>query len=104
MAFHEIQKEVDDWAGQFKTPYWHPFEQLARLTEEVGEIARELNHEFGPKKKKVTEEENELGAEIADALFTLVALANSQKINLDEVWRAMMTKLVTRDATRWEKK
>ena len=37
-----MQKEVDDYIKQFKTGYFSPLGQLARLTEEVGELAREL--------------------------------------------------------------
>lgn len=36
MAFSEIQKQVDDWASQYKVPYWQPHEILARLMEERG--------------------------------------------------------------------
>ena len=52
MSLKKIQKEVDTWASQYKTGYWKPHEILARLTEEVGELAREINHVYGPKKKK----------------------------------------------------
>ena len=61
MPLKDIQKQVDEWAKQFKFPYWKPHEILARLTEETGELAREINHIYGPKKKKSTEELNEMG-------------------------------------------
>lgn len=95
-----LQKEVDDWAGQYDPKYWQPLEILARLTEETGELARELNHRFGAKRKKSTEATAEIGDEIADIFFTLICLANSQNLNLDESWNQMMTKLTTRDANR----
>lgn len=47
-----MQTEVDDYIGQFKTGYFSPLANLARLTEEVGELAREINHYHGEKKKK----------------------------------------------------
>ena len=77
MSLREIQKQVDEWIGQHQMGYWPPLEQMARLTEEVGELARELNHRFGSKKKKGTEADNDLGDEIADVIFTLVCLANA---------------------------
>lgn len=104
MAFKEVQKDVDDWTNQYKYPYWQPLEILARLTEETGELARELNHMFGAKKKKPTEDKKELSLEIADVIFTLFCLANSQGINLDEAWKGTMDKCYGRDKDRYEKK
>lgn len=100
----KIQRDVDGWVSQYKVGYFKPHEILARLIEEVGEIAREINHRWGPKKKKKTEQKHELGDEIADAIFTLVCLANSQKIDLDNSWKRMMKKLQTRDEKRYQKK
>lgn len=105
MAFKEAQKEVDNWIiGPKKFGYFKPLEILARLMEEVGELARELNHRFGPKKKKATEDTKEVGDEIADVIFTLICLANSLHINLDKSFDKMMDKLNGRDKDRWEKK
>ena len=36
-----MQEEVDAYIQQFKTGYFQPLAQMARLTEEVGELARE---------------------------------------------------------------
>lgn len=104
MALKKIQKEVDDWIKKFKIGYFKPLEILARLAEEVGELARELNHRFGPKKKKATENSKEIGDEIVDVIFTLICLANSLHINLDKFFKKMMDKLNERDKDRWEKK
>ena len=88
----------------YETPYWHPLSQLARLLEESGELARLLNHLYGDKPKKQSEARQELGGEIADVLFTLVCLANSQSINLDEELQKVIQKAQTRDADRFKKK
>jgi len=104
MTFKKIQKEVDEWVGQYKLGYFKPLENLARLTEEVGEVARELNHKFGPKKKKETEAKGDLEEEVADVIYTVVCLANSLGIDLDRAWNKVMKKLYTRDKDRWEKK
>jgi len=42
----KVQKDIDDWVTQYKIGYWKPHEILARLTEEVGELAREINHSY----------------------------------------------------------
>jgi len=61
----EAQRRVDDWIGQFEEGYWHPLAQLARLVEEVGELARDVNHRFGPKPRKAEEEDQDLAMELA---------------------------------------
>jgi len=57
---------------------------VARLSEETGEVAREINHLFGVKKKKEDEKKNSLGQELTDVIFTVVCMANSQNIDLQE--------------------
>jgi len=100
----KFQKQVDDWVTQYEIGYFKPLEVLARLTEEVGELARELNHRFGPKKKKTEEQNNDLGDEIADVIFTLTCLANSQGIDIDKHLKRVIEKCYGRDKDRWEKK
>ena len=99
-----IQKEVNELISQYKVGYFKPLEILARLVEEVGETARELNHLFGPKKKKASEETQELGDEMADIIYTLACLANSLNIDLDKHFDRVMNKYKERDKDRWEKK
>jgi NTP pyrophosphatase (non-canonical NTP hydrolase) len=60
---------------------------LARLTEETGELAREINHLYSPKKKKSSEETKELSNEISDIIFILSCLANSLSLDLDESFK-----------------
>jgi len=104
MSLSDTQNDVDKWAQQFKIPYWQPLEILARLTEETGELARELNHRYGPKRKKPGEDAREIGQEISDIVMTLCCLANSHGINLDEYWKGTMDKLYGRDNERFERK
>ena len=104
MSFKNIQKQVDDWADQYKVKYWEPHEIMARLMEEVGEVAREVNHLYGPKKKKPGEKDGDLGEEVADVIFTLCCLANSKGIDLDESFGRVMDKCYGRDKDRYEKK
>lgn len=103
MSFREAQLSVDEWISQFSNGYWKPLAMLARVTEEVGELARELNHRYGEKPKKPDEPEGDLPMEIADIMFVLLALANSLEIDMDEAWKKMMIKYQTRDGDRWDK-
>jgi NTP pyrophosphatase (non-canonical NTP hydrolase) len=104
MSFAPIQQEVDEWISQFEEGYFPPLPMLARLTEEVGELARVLMHRYGGKKPKEGEDAGDPGEEIADAMFVLVCLANSLEIDLDRAFAAMMEKYRARDANRWTKR
>ncbi|OHA88387.1 MAG: nucleotide pyrophosphohydrolase [Candidatus Zambryskibacteria bacterium RIFCSPHIGHO2_01_FULL_43_25] len=101
---NNLQKQVDDWVKQYKVEYFKPLEILARLTEEVGELARELNHIYGPKKKKSSEDKKEMADEMGDIIFTIICLANSHKVDLDDSFKKVMDKCYGRDKDRWEKK
>lgn len=104
MSFAPIQQEVDQWISQFEEGYFPPLALLARLTEEVGELARVLMHQYGGKKPKVGEAPGDAADEIADSVFVLICLANSMNIDLDRAFAAMMKKFRDRDAERWTKK
>ncbi len=104
MSLKETQKQVNDWVDQYKIGYWEPHEILARLTEEVGELAREINHLYGPKKKKDSENIRDMSDEMADIIFTVVCLANSKNVDLDEAFKNTMDKCYGRDKNRFEKK
>ena len=104
MSLREAQETVDRWIGQYREGYFSPLTNLARLTEEVGELAREINHRFGEKTKKQEEAEGSLAMELADVLFVVICLANSQGIDLDDAFAQMMRKVNARDAARWTRK
>lgn len=101
MSLTEAQQRVDGWVSQFEEGYFHPMTNLARLTEEVGELAREINHRFGQKTKKSEEAEGDLAMELADILFVLICIANREGIDLEEAFDRMMAKVDVRDTTRW---
>jgi NTP pyrophosphatase (non-canonical NTP hydrolase) len=101
MKISEAQQAVDAYVGQFKEGYWPPLSNLARLMEEVGELARELNHRYGHKPKKADEPEQDLGMELADILFVVIAIANEQKIDLQAAFEAVLDKYQVRDRDRW---
>ena len=104
MSLAEYQKWLDDTVQPYEKPYWSPLSILARLTEEVGEVARILNHQYGDKPKKPGEEHELLEDELADVIYAVLALANSQKISLDEPLKKAIAKLETRDSERFKKK
>ena len=103
MRIGEAQEAVDRYIGQFAEGYWPPLTNLARLVEEVGELARELNDRFGQKTKKPGESEQDLALELADILFVLIALANEQRIDLEDAFRRVLDKYERRDADRWKR-
>ena len=104
MEIEALQREVDAYIGQFKEGYFPPLVNLARLTEEVGELARELNHRHGKKTRKADEPEGDVALELADILFVVVVLANQLDVDLREAMERTLTKYRVRDADRWERK
>ena len=74
MSFAPIQQEVDEWISQFEEGYFPPLPMLARLTEEVGELARALR----------TGDRANLLHEFGDVLAWLTSLANLEEVDLDE--------------------
>ena len=104
LTLREAQERVDAWISQFEEGYWPPLSNLARLIEEVGELAREMNHRFGHKPKKPDEPEQDLAMELADILFVLLVIANEQKIDLDEALGRVLEKYRLRDSDRWTRK
>ena len=91
LAVH--QSRVDAWISQFEAGYFHPLTNLARLSEEVGELAREVNHRFGQKTKKAEEPEGDLAMEMADILFVLICMANREGIDLEAAFDRMIALL-----------
>ena len=104
MPIRDYQQRVDRWISQFEEGYFHPLTNMARLTEEVGELAREVNHRFGQKTKKKEEQDGDLGMEMADIIFVLICMANREGIDLDQAFDRMMEKVEKRDTSRWTRK
>ena len=99
-----LQKEVDLYINSFKEGYFPPMELVARLTEELGELSREVQHVYGMKKKKNSEAVRSLEEETGDLLFVLICFANSQGISLEKALKNVIEKFKERDADRWTKK
>ncbi|MCL5116835.1 MAG: nucleotide pyrophosphohydrolase [Firmicutes bacterium] len=104
MTIQEMQAAVDAWISQFQEGYFSPEVMMLRLAEELGELSREVNHVYGPKRKKPSEPEGSIAMELGDMLFVLVSFANSLGLDLDTVFRDVMGKFQTRDKNRWTRK
>lgn len=90
--------------SSMKSRIGEPLSILARITEEIGEVARLLNHLYGDKPKKTTESRQELDEEIADVVYALICLANWEHINLDSALQNVLTKAKARDRDWFKKK
>src|SRR3989344_1557382 len=101
MSLKNIQKQVDEWVKQYPEGYWEPHAIVTHAMEELGEVAREIHHIHGPKKRKKTEDDGDLGGEIADVMFSIICLANKHNIDLDASWEKGMAKRNGRDKDRF---
>ncbi|WP_249871851.1 nucleotide pyrophosphohydrolase [Oceanobacillus saliphilus] len=95
---------MDNYISQYKEGYFSPLAMMARLTEETGELAREVNHYYGEKPKKASEKENTIEEELGDIIFVIACFANSLEIDLSESFDMAMSKIETRDKDRWTRK
>jgi len=98
MTLDELQAGVDSWINEHGG-YWDKFQILARLTEELGEIASALQRTEGLRPRKT---EVDLGSEVGDLLFTLAAFANVNDLKLSECLGQVMEKYQIRDSRAWK--
>lgn len=102
-TLRDVQQEIDHQIKEeWQSYYWSPLSSLARLIEEVGELAREINHRYGEKPKKSSEVQSTIADELGDILYITASLANSLHIDLDEAFDQVMAKYRHRDTTRWQ--
>lgn len=100
----DIQTLTDEYISQFKEGYFSPLALMARLSEETGELAREINHYYGEKPKKQTENIKTVEEEVGDILFVLACFANSLDFQLSDAFQQSIEKFETRDKNRWTRK
>ena len=91
----KIDKFIKNHGG-----YWPPLSMLSALMEEIGELAREINHLEGFKPKKTTET-LDIGEELGDILFAIICLANFYNIDLNEKIIQVIDKYRKRDSKRF---
>ena len=87
----QIQAFVDAWIKQ-RGQYWSPLSQFARLAEEVGELGRELNFQFGEKPRAAKDAAGSITDELGDVLFIVILLANYLGIDLASALAATLEK------------
>ncbi len=105
MTLQEAQKQVDDWIKKYGVRYFNELTNMAVLTEEVGEVARIIARRYGEQSEKESDKNKDLGEELADVLFVLIAIANQTDIDLQKAWDNRMVKKTERDKTRhWDNK
>jgi NTP pyrophosphatase (non-canonical NTP hydrolase) len=95
-----LQEEVDQWIKTIGVRYFNELTNTAILMEEVGELARLMARSYGEQSFKASDQDRDLGEEMADVLWVLVCLANQTGVNLEEAWNAKMEKRTQRDLTR----
>ncbi|HEX9095058.1 MAG TPA: nucleotide pyrophosphohydrolase [Candidatus Dormibacteraeota bacterium] len=86
-----IQRFLDTWIKR-RGAYWSPLSQYARLAEEVGELGRELNFQFGDKPRAAKDAGGSVTDELGDVLFIVVLLANYLGIDLVAALRGTLEK------------
>lgn len=100
MTIEEAQKKVDDWIKTYGVRYFNELTNMAVLTEEVGELARIMARTYGDQSFKNSEEDNNLGDEIADVLWVLICIANQTGIDLTDAFKKNIKKKTLRDSHR----
>lgn len=99
MTLSGAQKLVDQWVKTYGVRYFSELTNMAILTEEVGELARQMARTYGDQSFKQGETPN-LGDEMADVLWVLLCLANQTGIDLEEELRRNFEKKTSRDKNR----
>lgn len=104
ISLRDAQAIIDEWITSIGIRYYDPLTNTAILMEEVGEVARLMARLYGEQSFKRPEDAatatDDLGDEMADVLFVLLALANQCDIDLTERLTANLVKKTKRDAVR----
>jgi NTP pyrophosphatase (non-canonical NTP hydrolase) len=99
-SLREAQDQVDQWIKTIGIRYFSELTNLAILTEEVGELARIIARKFGDQSEKPSDVGADLGDEMADVLWVLMALANQTGVDLSDALARNIEKKTQRDAER----
>ncbi|XZF16642.1 nucleotide pyrophosphohydrolase [Chitinophagaceae bacterium MMS25-I14] len=100
ITLRDAQQRVDEWIKTIGVRYFGELTNLGILMEEVGELSRLMVRTYGEQSFKKTDENRELGDEMADVLWVLLCLANQTGVDLTEALEKNMEKKTKRDATR----
>ena len=69
----------------------------------MGEVARIISRKYGEQSYKKSDEEVDLGDELADVLFVVMCLANQTGIDLESALKKNLAKKTNRDAERHQR-
>ena len=100
MTIEEAQHSVDQWIKDFGVRYFSELTNMAILTEEVGEVARIMARKYGDQSFKSSDNDKDLGDELADVMFVLICIANQTGVNLTDAIQKNMLKKTERDKDR----
>ena len=100
LTLREAQNQVHRWIQTVGVRYFNELTNLAILTEEVGELARILARRYGEQSEKPSDACRDLGDEMADVLWVLLALANQTGVDLTSALEANVAKKTHRDQDR----
>ncbi len=100
LTIEEYQRMVDDWVHTLGVRYFSELSILAQMMEETGEVARIVSRRYGDQSFKKSDEDHDLGDELADVLFAIVCLANRTGIDLSQAIRKNLEKKTKRDKDR----
>ena len=92
MTIRTAQETVDEWINTIGIRYYNELTNTAILMEEVGEVARIMARKYGEQSFKKSDEEVDLGDEMADVLWVLICLANQTGIDLTEAFNKNLEK------------
>ncbi|PIR44862.1 MAG: hypothetical protein COV10_02460 [Candidatus Vogelbacteria bacterium CG10_big_fil_rev_8_21_14_0_10_51_16] len=85
IRFSHWQHEIDQWFSDKGWEYWSDEEIVSQLAEGVGELAKEVKHRFGDKKKRSDEQDGDLAGELGDIMYAVVCFANKHGIRLADL-------------------
>lgn len=100
MTLQEAQQNVDQWIKTMGVRYFSELTNMAILTEEVGEVARLMSRTYGDQSFKESDQQRQLGDELADVLWVLICIANQTGVDLTEALKKNFEKKNSRDVRR----
>ncbi|MFX1287111.1 MAG: nucleotide pyrophosphohydrolase [Promethearchaeota archaeon] len=101
LSLKEYQKKIDKWILNHGG-YWSPLSMFSAIVEELGEVAREINHLEGFKPKKSDEAATIIGKELADVIFAVICIANYYKIDINQELDLVIEKFSKRNSNRFK--
>lgn len=100
VTLRQAQEQIHAWITTVGVRYFNELTNLAILTEEVGELARVVARRYGEQSEKPSDEGRDLGDEMADVLWVLLALANQTGVDLTQALAHNVAKKTSRDRDR----